>query len=472
MKDKKNIEEKQLDELLNKLFLDENAAYFQEDAARFILHQEYAPEMGATKQQELIQKLNSKLKGQGGYWKFGGFLLITVLALFAFLYRDNETKIKKEKTSDSPKQTEQKLQENKPISNPTAEPINADRISPVFQNVYVEGARRTTSSSKKLSDGASVYYPVTGVGSRTTETFFKPTEQDFIFFSKHKRRMLESLLHTDKEMYSVVEEDMMVYKGKLLDIPPFIIRNHTITNLEYKIFLADLLREGKEEQFKTATVKNEIWINYNDNILATTYFFDEKYNNFPVVNISPQATILFCEWLETEMNQFSKQINSQAVPMKIRLPNDAEILLALQKGYQHETDCRGYQPIYDLKDGKNGHSSVKPSTKEKYNNTLPDQFFSKNTYGMDENEILQLFEQGRNYKSGSISEGTYQNDAEVFSKAAHVSEMVKEQEGNKIKIVGGCWKSKQEYNNMVRAFDKVNASPFVGFRVVIVYQVN
>lgn len=467
MKDKKGIEENNLDELMNNLFLEENRTLFQEESARFILQQGYAPEMDADKEKKMIQKLNKKLKGGGGYWKYYSMTLVLIIAVGAILYNKKENPKTKQTELIIAKDVKSIEFEKQRLATKNFERINKDSNSSQIILNNSKDKQESNAVSKKLSTGASVYYPISGVGSKSVPTFFKPTEQDFVFYHKEKKNMLESLMHIDKGVYSVVEGEKMLYHHKLLEVSPFILRDHMITNLEYKIFLAETMEEEKVELLKKAVVKNELWMDFNDNILATTYFFDGKYNDFPVVNISPEAAILFCEWLEKEINDFSKQMNPQAEPMRVHLPSETEILLALKKGYQQHPDCNGYQAIYDTKDGQINPNSFKFATNEN-NNAILDNLFSINRFGMDESEILQVFEKGFNYKNKSINQST----VEVFSKVAHVSEIIREQESNDVKIVGSCWKSKRDYTKMVKAFNKSKASPFVGFRVAIVYRVN
>ena len=93
---------------------------------------------------------------------------------------------------------------------------------------------------------------------------------------------------------------------------------------------------------------------------------------------------------------------------------------------------------------------------------MADDLYAINRYGLDENHTLQLFE-----KAFSYTDTVYFNKEELFSKAAHVSEMVLQQQTDNTLIVGSCWKNKEEYNTMLKEFKAASASPFVGFRVVV-----
>ena len=54
MKDNKFIDEKNLDELLNSLFIEENSIKADENSARFILEQDYDVQIDADKEKNLL----------------------------------------------------------------------------------------------------------------------------------------------------------------------------------------------------------------------------------------------------------------------------------------------------------------------------------------------------------------------------------------------------------------------------------
>src|ERR1035437_3150421 len=75
MKDNKSIEESNLDEMLNGLFIEENSLEVDENSARFVMEQEYDVKINATKEKKLLRRLNGKLNGFGGY---SNFLIVIV----------------------------------------------------------------------------------------------------------------------------------------------------------------------------------------------------------------------------------------------------------------------------------------------------------------------------------------------------------------------------------------------------------
>ncbi|MGZ4035580.1 MAG: hypothetical protein ACXVP4_12000, partial [Bacteroidia bacterium] len=69
-------------------------------------------------------------------------------------------------------------------------------------------------------------------------------------------------------------------------------------------------------------------------------------------------------------------------------------------------------------------------------------------------------------KTSSGKEPEYPLGIEACSEAGHVSEIVQDLDNN-TKVMGCCWKSKEDYLKMLAFFDQNKASPFVGFRLVI-----
>lgn len=464
MKNKKPIEERELDQLLNGLFLETNAAAADESAARFIFGQEYDILIPAQKEDELINRLKRKPGDPGNSLNFLMALIVVAVAgigIYIFSQSEKPQAIQTVKPSNE-KQTATTM-ESQPSSSPVMEnkPAIPETISPAD-----DPKEKIQESARLKSEEIEVYYPQSVVGSKSTATFFKPSDRDILFYGKAKNKQLEKLWNFEKELCSLLEEGELQYRGNRLSISPFVLSNHAVTNLEYKIFLTDLIKNGRTEDFKTAVVKSETWINYNDNILATTYFFDPRYNDFPVVNISMKAAELYCEWLEREMNAYSQQVNPSAERMNVRLPYDSEWLYATEKGNLRMSNCSGYNTIYDQKEELVDISYLKRvaqvKKQDKHKHSMLDDLFELNRYGMNENQILQLYE-----KAFTYTDSVYFSREQLFGKAAHVSEMVVQQQTGKMLVVGSCWKNKQEYSDMLKEFNTVSASPFVGFRVVI-----
>jgi hypothetical protein len=479
MKDKKRIDEQDLDGLLNKLFLEEHSEKANEDMARFVFQQDYDVTIDARKEKELLDNLNGKPKGPGSYLNLLIITFVVIIAGAGILLYNEYNPV----NSKRPQQHVAESSDSEPIDKmpdqtgpDSAIPLEVskkdDSVSGKTTGAVTNENTNTTLRPTYSPTDVSVYFPHTIVGSKSAATFFNPTEEDLELYGKVKIKMLEKLLHLDKETYATIEEGEIQYKGNSLALYPFVLRNQAITNLEYKVFLSDLLKHGKKDEFKKAIIRSEAWVSYNENVLATTYFFDEKYNDFPVVNVNPLAAFLFCDWLEKEINQYSQQQDPKATPLKVRLPFDSEWIHATRKGYADIPDCGGYTTIYDVQDGIVDINYLKRieliKKRGKSKRTILDDLFSTNRYGMSEDQTLRLFEQAFNYKGKVVTDSLYPNRMDVYSKAAHVSEIALDQQTGNVLVVGSCWKTKQEYTNMLTEFKKTAASPFVGFRVVIV----
>ncbi len=480
MKNKKFVEEKDVDEMLKSLFIEENSVSPDENAARFVFDQEYDVKVNSKKEKELLRRLNGKPNGSGGFWTY---LIITIALITAGIgivfYNKHLTSINKksqEHFNKIYKNENTNLSEN--ASTVTSQPSLhfqkiKDSASIQLQTPFAISRTNVKPLNNFSADNFSVYSSQPDADERLFAlNLFAPSEQDFIFYSMVKSKMLEKLLNIDKALYTAVEEGEIQYRGNPLAVDPFVMRNQAITNLEYKVFLSDLIKNIKNEDFKKASVRSVLWKNYDDNTLADSYFLDEKYNDFPVVNIGREGALLFCSWLEGETNQLLQRIHPKAQPLKIRLPYDSEWIFATRRGYSQLPDCGGYKTIYDIREGIVDINFIKriELIKRRGNSKVTelDQLFASNRYGMEEEKILKLFEQGFAYKGKPITDSLYPNRMDVFSKAAHVSEINQEQGTGKTVIIGSCWNSKEEYLKMVSEFNKETASPFVGFRVVII----
>lgn len=469
MKNKKAIEEQQLDKLLNDLFIEENSIKADEASVRFIFEQEYEVTIDKRKEKQLLDKLNKK-GNKGNNWIY--YAIIIFIVVIGISYYINSTKKAKtdQITSSTEKTTSQNLV-NSSITIDTLVSTEVKKVKPYLPNQVFMLNKNQELVQEVISNDVSTYYPIDQKQLATTLSF-NPSEKEYILYEEVKRRMFQKIATIDKGLYSTIEEGKITYKNKEAIIDPFILRNQAITNLEYKVFLAALIKNGQMQEFATASVKSDVWDNYSHPKLATDYFTDAKYNDFPVVNIRAEGAILFCNWLEKEVNVFLQKNKSKSASIKIRLPFDSEWIFATRRGYVHLPDCEGYNTIYDKTENIVDESYLKRIELIKKRNknkiTELDQVFATNRYGLNEREVLEIFEQGKNSKSKLVSDSLYPSKMDVYSKVAHVSEIIYSQGTTNITIIGSCWKSKQEYLQMRKEFENASASPYIGFRIVLI----
>ncbi|MFY9307655.1 MAG: SUMF1/EgtB/PvdO family nonheme iron enzyme [Bacteroidia bacterium] len=469
MESNKPIEDKDLDKLLKDLLMQENSG-MDENAAKFVFSQEYDVKIDAKKEKQLLTKLKGSSGGYWNYWILVGIAL--VIAVSGFIYfKINQSS----KTADGKAESRIKNETKEETVPPHALQTNSlstdDTISINKVNTAIESAENaqniaTGDNSEKTTQASSTLPEQ----DKTHKTHYPVSKEKQKSYDIEKNKMIERLVNIDKGMYSSIEEGKISYRGEEVILDPFVLRNQTITNLEYKIFLSDLLQNGKTEDYEKAMVKSEVWNNYAHPTLAAMYFSNDRYNNFPVVNIGTDGALLFCKWLEAEVNKYFQQHKSKS-KINIRLPFDSEWIFATKRGYVHFPDCEGYNTVYDKTEGiVDAHYLKWTAQIKKRDKKSPNELdapFGTNRYGMTEKQVLQLFEQSENATSKLVSDSVYPFKIDVYNKVAHVSEIIYTQGTTSTTVIGSCWKSKKEYMQMLGEFNKASASPYVGFRIVV-----
>ena len=95
-----------------------------------------------------------------------------------------------------------------------------------------------------------------------------------------------------------------------------------------------------------------------------------------------------------------------------------------------------------------------------------------NRYGMTETEMIEIFNKAINYKnvglksSAASEQVLYSENIEACCSAGHICELINVKDGGTT-VRGCCWQNKDEYLKMLDVYNKYDASPFVGFRVLI-----
>ncbi|HRH67141.1 MAG TPA: SUMF1/EgtB/PvdO family nonheme iron enzyme [Bacteroidia bacterium] len=98
-------------------------------------------------------------------------------------------------------------------------------------------------------------------------------------------------------------------------------------NWLYRQFISDLTVNRRKEELAIARVDSQGWLKQPVYIasLVKLYHTDKEYDDFPVVNISHEAAVLFCSWLSDKYNSFPDRKYKKCV---IRLPQESEWMAA------------------------------------------------------------------------------------------------------------------------------------------------
>lgn len=491
MKDLTSINENELDGALNALFLETYSRKEDECLARFCLEQDYNVTVNSKKEAELLARLNGK---QGGgkniiLWSLA-VLLIAVLSIVLYTTNNDDQKIiassgqikdinaKAVENLPQPLNQTSNINEEKPehklsVNSSPFNAVNADQTSSVIDSLEV----------------APVYIPQADPQPAEEKILPYFSKEGLSHFSKVKEKIIQKLVKIDDLLYGKTAPGATMYKNTEVIVPPFVMANFPVTNLEYKTFLADLVMQGRFEEMKKCLPKEEVWKEYGFNNLAKNYFSNEIYNDFPVVNVNTEAIAIYCEWLQVECNEqlsasytnakFSKNKNvGKKKQVIVRLPYDYEWIYSADAAFALIPDCQnGYNTIYDPSEGLVDKGFFKRTSQvnkiDKSKETPMDKLSDVNRFGMTEEEIIAIYKKAINYKDvkskstgNPASPESYPDNVEACCLAGHVSELIKSKDGE-IKVRGCCWKDKEEYLKMMEVYNKNGASPFIGFRVVI-----
>lgn len=130
-----------------------------------------------------------------------------------------------------------------------------------------------------------------------------------------------------KKQFKFVPSGLTLLDGDTLSVQAFYMLDHEVTNGEYNTFLSSI-KEESLEKYELAKVRNKEWSKQLPNgyvgPMEKTYHSHEAYSAYPVVNVTHEAAVFYCEWLESEINE--KLLKSQRV--KVRLPQKAEFVRA------------------------------------------------------------------------------------------------------------------------------------------------
>ncbi|HFA49491.1 MAG TPA: hypothetical protein ENJ95_10805 [Bacteroidetes bacterium] len=123
------------------------------------------------------------------------------------------------------------------------------------------------------------------------------------------------------------------FEKKLALIKPGLYAGkYEATNLEYNEFLKSI--ESESGTFEKARIHNENWKmggQYNEPF-AKTYHSHPAYAAYPVVNVSHEGAVAFCEWLTESYNAYPKR---KFKKVKFRLPTEEEWAYAASGGHEN-----------------------------------------------------------------------------------------------------------------------------------------
>lgn len=457
------IDENKLDELLRDLYLEEQSAIPNEEEAIYVLKQEYPVKIDSTREKELIARLSKKNKFLWLKWLLVVLLTFIALIFLYFYFKDKKDSQQNTINNEVIAFSSQKGNDSIVSLQETQTPVVNYKDTfgrPKTVNTILLDSILTEEVKGNIMQEPSIEKTVPFI-----------SEGDKLKYRKVKEQIIQRLLSRNKDLYTFIPAAKVEYKNSELILDAFTLRNVGITNLEYKTFLADLLAQGRNQEYLIANINSNGWLANNYPQLALQYFNNEKYNDFPVVNVTNEGASLFCAWLQDEIVKYEKKNNIKSNNLQIRLPLAEEWIYAAREGYAKIAFDKGYNTIYDEREGLVNKTFTKRvelvKKRVKRIDTLYTQY-TTNRYGWKEDEILNFIAKGFSFYSPSPSDTIHTARMKVFGKLGRVSEIVYQKNSKKIWLCGLNWANIESYQKLESEFVNNESSPFVGFRIIVV----
>jgi formylglycine-generating enzyme required for sulfatase activity len=235
-----------------------------------------------------------------------------------------------------------------------------------------------------------------------------------------------------------------------------------VTNKEYRLFLNDLNKQGRTEDFKIAMVDSLLWNELYPNKSGSRHYLKHYFNHpafsdYPVVNISKEGAQLYCEWYTKQMLIKYPESNFN----DFRLPTKLEWVYAAKGGLRTSPYPWGGPEVTD-QEGNHlanyyevGDHNIRKDESGNMEVVKPSDFLFTNEYT---NNVftLTLVESVKAFNPNGYG---------LYNMAGNVNEMVLDENV----VMGGDWES-VGYDIRVTSEKKYEkANPLTGFRIVSTY---
>ena len=240
----------------------------------------------------------------------------------------------------------------------------------------------------------------------------------------------------------------------------FYVSRFEISIANYNEFLTEL----KAEERKLYRPDTSKWSTKNgfDDIYTITYHQHPAFRLYPIVNISHQAAIKYCEWLTQKLNQQPESFYQKVV---VRLPTEAEWEMAARgedANALYPWESRGFPRR------KRFHSPFRDKKNELRANfkyisqagILMDETVGREVIGPDSLSYKYAYD---GYVATAPVKSFSPNDYGIYNMAGNAAEMLAEKGIAK----GGSWASTGYYLRIDRQETYDEPSPRVGFRPVL-----
>jgi formylglycine-generating enzyme required for sulfatase activity len=483
-----NITDNELRELLKRRLLvsDENDPLTQKLVDMEALYvfgtaQEVAP--GSHREQEMLDKLRTSKWKLLLRWLIPGVAIVCSAILYFAWNNRNEISLPAAKEATQPLLTqggaaEKPVEESIPVS-PSHDTNDPGRSMIVFASPDTVQPRLRHEDDMPPEDPRIYTTPLKG------NTKLKPqpyedqpaAEPDIPSLSKGeiaennklKNKMIKQLLKKDPKHWVLIPGGKGTYKGDSISVNAFYMATMEVSNKNYRVFLNDLLAQGRTDEYLKALPDTGQWLSLGGQYfepMAKNYFWHYAYDDYPVVCVSRTGAEMYCSWLTEAVNT---KITEDHSPSKaasllieqIRLPYDEEWVIAARGGIpsaiypwnlSHIQNAKGcYLANFNI---KKSEGKLKPVQEcyVKHSNA----FTSAGT-------VL-----GAGWSTAFVY-GYNPNKYGLYNICGNVAEMVRVKKTGEPGTKGGSWNSNSELLK-IEAEDEFKGmtgpSPMIGFRPV------
>lgn len=251
--------------------------------------------------------------------------------------------------------------------------------------------------------------------------------------------------------FSLIKGGDFKWNKELKYVSPFFIQRTEVSNAEYRMFIDDLDQKGKAILKQMYLPDGKQW---NVAPMQEYYYSHPAYQDYPVVNISRQAAVAYCKWIEEKINEreqnIAKEKGTKPIQVQVDIPSEMEWYAAASSMGKYNT--------YPW------HSSLRNNGKKHRGKFMANFKHSK--------------EQSKKIEAGALNDNAditapvrsyWPNTIGIYNIGGNVAEMVQYANGS-IGAKGGSWNKSDEYLK-IHAEDPFTgiADPHneIGFRPVI-----
>jgi formylglycine-generating enzyme required for sulfatase activity len=298
----------------------------------------------------------------------------------------------------------------------------------------------------------------------TVENYRFPTlkPEDWKAHEKQMDQMFKKNKRTDIRGYEFIPNGAYDRIDDSISVNSFYMKQTEVTNLEYRTFLFDLLKQDRKEEFLKAKPDQSRWVKDYPYAfvepMKQNYFSHPAYDHYPALGMAREGAEMYCKWFTIELNKAygSKKVND------VRLPTIYEWEYAA-KGNMKKSPYPWGGPYLRNSNGC---------------------FLANFKPGSKANEVVcESFKENKEVLSGGkfTADGAFftakvnsynPNDFGLYCMSGNVAEMVIDE--NKMPATkGGSWSSIGQELQIIEGKDRFKGltkpSVDVGFRPVVTY---